>query len=108
MGHRANWGLVGQEVAAVQGLVAVLIFGVALLPGHFIARIDATLGTHAVGSLDWDKRKEVDLQPRLNHPGGCGESGQAAANDNDSGATHEKAPLERGAAGRTDIDFGAA
>ena len=60
--HRAHWRLVGQEVAPVEGFIAVLVFRVPLLPGHFVARVDASLRAHAVRSLDRHQREKIDLQ----------------------------------------------
>ena len=60
--HRAHRRLVPPGSRPVEGLIAVLVFRVPLLPGHFVARVDASSRADAVRSLDWHQREQIDLQ----------------------------------------------
>ena len=83
--HLIDRRLVLEEVAAVQRLVHVLPFAVALLAGHLVAGIDAALSADAVRALHWDHGKEIDADAGLGHANGRRQAGQTAANDNDTG-----------------------
>jgi len=61
-GHVEDGGLVGEEVAADDGFVEVLPFGVALLACDVVAGVDAALGADAVGALHRHQRKQIDMK----------------------------------------------
>ena len=62
--HGFDGGLVGEEVAAVDGVVEVLVGGVAFALEIFCG-VDAALGADGVRTLDRDDGKEVDVCRRL-------------------------------------------
>ena len=78
-----------QEVAAVDGVIEVLPFAVALLPGERIDAVDPTLGTDAVGSLDGDEADQIDVDAELGQSHGGGKSGQSTTDHEDSGLCHD-------------------
>ncbi len=84
-GHVLDGGLVGEEVAAVDGVVEVLedvvAFALEVLGG-----VDATLGADGVRTLDRNDGEEVDVAARLGDLDDGGEAGEASAYDDDSGS----------------------
>ena len=85
--HGLDGGLVGEEVAAVDGVVEVLGSGVALALEVF-GGVDAALGADGVGALDRDDGEEVDGAAGFGDLDDRGEAGQASANHDDSGCCH--------------------
>jgi hypothetical protein len=85
--HGFDGRLVGKEVAAVDGVVEVLVGGVAFAFEVF-GRVDAALGADGVGALDGDDGEEIDGAAGFGDlDDGC-ESGEASANDDDFGCCH--------------------
>ena len=84
MGHLVDRGLVGEEVAAVDGLVEVLVLGVTLLARDLVARVDSALGAHRVAAFHRDQRKEVHRDAALGDADGGGEAGESAADHDDA------------------------
>ncbi len=76
-------GLVGEEVAAVDGVVEVLEGGVAFAL-EVLGGVDAALGADGVRALDGDDGEEVDLAAGFGDLDDGGESGEAAAYYDDS------------------------
>ena len=85
--HGLDGGLVGEEVAAIDGVVEVLVGGVAFALEIF-GGIDAALRADRVGALDGDDGKKVDVSACLCDFDDCREPGQASANHDDSGCCH--------------------
>tara|TARA_Y100000589_G_scaffold228818_2_gene216223 strand:+ start:468 stop:734 length:267 start_codon:yes stop_codon:yes gene_type:complete len=85
VGHFIDRGLVLEEVTTVKGFVHVDPLGVALLTGDFVTGVDATLGTHTVGTLDRDHGEEVHRDASFGDLDRCGEASEATTNDNHSG-----------------------
>ena len=81
--HVFDGGLVGEEVAAVDGVVEVLEGRVALAL-EVLGGVDAALGADGVGALDGDDGEEVDGAAGFGDLDDGGESGEAAAYDDDS------------------------
>ncbi len=73
-GHGLDGGLVGQEVAAVDGVVEVLEDVVALAL-EVLGGIDAALGADGVRALDGDDGEEVDGAAGFGDLDDGGESG---------------------------------
>ncbi len=84
-GHLLDGGLVGEEVAAVDGVVEVLEDIVALAL-EVLGGVDAALGADGVRALDGDDGEEVDVSARLGDLDDGGEAGETAAYDDDSGS----------------------
>ncbi len=83
-GHVLDGGLVGEEVAAVDGVVEVLEDGVALAL-EVLGGVDAALGADGVRALDGDDREEVDGAAGFGDLDDGGEAGEASAYDDDAG-----------------------
>ena len=83
-GHVLDGGLVGEEVAAVDGVVEVLEDVVALAL-EVLGGVDAALGADGVRALDGDDGEEVDRAAGFGDLDDGGEAGEAAAYDDDSG-----------------------
>jgi len=89
LAHGFHRGLVGQEVAAVHGVVEVLPGGVAFTL-QVLGGIDAALRAHRVRPLDRDDREEVNVTSHLGDlDGGC-QSRQPAAHNNNFRMCHKK------------------
>jgi hypothetical protein len=91
--HGFDGGLVGEEVAAVDGVVEVLVGGVALALEVF-GGVDAALGANRVRALDGDDGKQIDVPPASAILMTAARPGQASANHDDSGCCHDL-PLQR-------------
>ncbi len=89
LAHGFDGGLVGEEVAAVDGVVEVLVGGVAFAL-QILGGVDAALGADRVGTLDRDDGKQVDGAAGFGDLDDRGEAGQASANHDDSGCCHER------------------
>ncbi len=83
--HGLDWGLVGEEVAAVDGVVKVLPGGVAFAFKVF-GGVDAALRADAMRTLDRDDGKQVHRAAGLGNFDDRRKSRQSSANHNDSGA----------------------
>ena len=84
VGHFQHRRLIGQEIAAEHGLIEMLPLAVALLAGDFVAGIDAALGADAVAALDRHHGKQIDRDAFFGQFDRAGQSGQSAADDNDT------------------------
>ena len=84
LAHGLHRGLVGQEVASVDGVVEVLGGGVALAL-QILGRVDAALCADRVRALDRDDGEEIDIAAGLGDLDDCGQPGQSSANHDDSG-----------------------
>ena len=82
--HGLDGSLVGEEVAAVDGVVKVLRGGVAFAL-QVLGGVNAALRAHRVGTLDGDDRKQVHAAAGFGDLDNGGEPGQASANHDDSG-----------------------
>ena len=82
--HRFDGCLVGEEVAAIDGVVEVLVGGVAFAL-EVLGGVDAALCADGVRALDGDDGEEVDVAAGLGDLDDGGEAGQASAYDDDSG-----------------------
>ena len=82
--HGFDGGLIGEEVAAVDGVVEVLPGGVALAFEIF-GGVDAALGADGMGALDGDDREEIDVAALFGDLDDGGETGEASADDDDAG-----------------------
>ena len=83
-GHVADGGLVGEEVAAVDGVVEVLADGVALAL-EVLAGVDAALRADGVRTLDRHDGEEIDGAAGLGDLDDGGETGEASSDDDDAG-----------------------
>ena len=93
LAHGLDRRLVGQKVAAVDGVVEVLPGGVALAL-QILGGVDAALGANRVRALDGDDGKQIDRAAGLGDLDDRRQSGQASANHDDSGCCHESLPFE--------------
>ena len=84
LAHSLHRGLVGQKVAAIDGVIEVLCGGVALALQIF-GRVDAALGADRVRALDRDDGEEIDVAAGFGDLDDRGQPGQASANHDDSG-----------------------
>ena len=87
LAHGLDGSLVGEEVAAVDGVVEVLGGGVALAL-QILGGVDAALRADRVRALDRDDGKQVDGAAGLGDLDDRRESGQSSANHDDSGCCH--------------------
>ena len=94
LAHGLDGGLVGEEVAAVDGVVEVLVGGVALAL-QILCGVDAALGADRVRTLDRDDGKQVDRAAGLGDLDDRCQSGEASANHDDSGCCHERTSFQR-------------
>ncbi len=85
--HGFDGGLVGEKVAAVDGVVKVLVGGVALAL-EILGGVDAALCADRVRALDRDDGKQVDGAAGLGDLDDRCETGQSSANHDDSGCCH--------------------
>jgi hypothetical protein len=83
-GHVLDGGLVGEEVASVDGVVEVLEDGVAFAFEVF-GGVDAALGADGVRALDGDDGEEVDGAAGFGDLDDGGEAGEASAYYDDAG-----------------------
>ena len=87
LAHGLDRRLVGQKVAAVNGVVEVLVRGVAFALQVF-GCVDAALRANRVRALDRNNRKQVNGAARFrNLDDGC-EASQSSANHDDSWCCH--------------------
>ena len=89
LAHRLHRRLVGQKVAAVDGVVKVLAGGVAFAL-QILGRVDAALRANRVRALDRDDREQVDRAAGFGDLDDRRESRQSSANHDDSGCCHER------------------
>jgi hypothetical protein len=82
-GHGLDGRLVGEEVAAVDGVVKVLEDGVALAL-EVLGGVDAALRADRVRALDRDDGEEVDGAAGLGDLDDRGETGEASSDDDDA------------------------
>ena len=96
LAHGLYGSLVGEEVAAVDGVVEVLGGGVALAFEVF-GGVDAALRADGVRALDRDDGEEVNVAAGFGDLDDRGEAGQASANHDDSGCCHKRSsyPIQR-------------
>ena len=87
LAHGLDGRLVGEEVAAVDGVVEVLVGGVAFAL-EVLGGVDAALGADGVGALDGDDGEEVDAAAGFGDLDDGGEPGEASADHDDSGSCH--------------------
>jgi hypothetical protein len=87
LAHGLDGSLVGEEVAAVDGVVKVLVGGVALAL-EVLGGVDAALGADRVRTLDGDDGEQVDGAACFGDLDDRREPGQPSANDDDSGCCH--------------------
>ena len=87
LAHGLDGRLVGEEVAAVDGVVEVLVGGVAFALEIF-GGVDAALRADRVRALDGDDGKQVDGAAGFGDLDDCREPGQPSANHDDSGCCH--------------------
>ncbi len=85
--HRLDGCLVGEEVAAIDGVVEVLVGSVAFA-FEILGSVDTALGADRVGSFDGDDGEQVDVSACLCDFDDCCEPGQTSANYDDSGCCH--------------------
>ena len=85
--HGLDGSLVGEEVAAVDGVVEVLVGGVAFAL-EILGGVDAALGADGVGALDGDDGEQVDGAAGLGDLDDRCEPCQASANHDDSWCCH--------------------
>ena len=83
-GHLLDGRLVGQEVAAEDGIVEVL-GAVVALAFEGLGGVDAALGAAGVRGLDRDEGEKVDLAAGFGDLDDGGEACEASADDNDAG-----------------------
>ena len=88
LAHGLDRGLVGQEVAAIDGVIEVLVGGVALAL-QILGRVDAALRAYRVRPLDRDNRKQVNGAAGLGDLDDRREARQPSANHDDFGCCHE-------------------
>ncbi len=84
LAHGLDGRLVGEEVAAVDGVVEVLDGGVAFAL-EVLGGVDAALRADRVRALDGDDGEEVDVAAGFGDLDDGGQSGEASANHDDSG-----------------------
>jgi hypothetical protein len=82
VGHPFHRGLVGEKIAAVDGLFEVHL-GRVPFALRVDARVDPPLRAHRVRALDGDEREEVHRDPGLAQLDGGHEAGQPPADDGD-------------------------
>ena len=87
LAHRLHRRLVGQKIAAVNGVVEVLPGGVALALEVF-GGVDAALRANRVRALDRHDGEEVNRAAGLGDLDDRRKPGEAPANDDDSGCCH--------------------
>ena len=87
LAHGLDGRLVGEEVAAIDGVVEVLVGGVAFALEIF-GGVDAALRADRVGALDGNDGEEVDVAAGFCDFDDCCEPGQASANHDDFGCCH--------------------
>ena len=85
--HGLDRRLVGEEVAAVDGVVKVLRGGVAFAL-QVLGRVDAALRAHRVRALDRHDGKQVHRSARLGDLDDRGKPGQPSPNHDDSRCRH--------------------
>ncbi len=85
--HGLDGRLVGEEVAAIDGVVEMLVGGVAFAL-EILGSVDAALRADGVRALDGDDGEEVDVSACLRDFDDCCEPGQASANHDDFGCCH--------------------
>ena len=81
VGHFLDGRLMLEEVAAVDGVVEVQLFAVALLASEVVDAVDAALGTDAVRTFHRREAHQVDRNPQLGQFHGGRQTGQSAADD---------------------------
>ena len=97
LAHGLDGRLIGQEVAAVDGVVKVLRGGVAFALEIF-GGVDAALGADRVRALDGDDGKQVDRAAGFGDLDYRRKSGEPSAHHDDFACCHEvpfEKPLER-------------
>ncbi len=87
LAHGLDGGLVGEEVAAVDGVVEVLVGGVAFALEVF-GGVDAALRADRVGALDGNDGEQVHVAAGFRDFDDRREPGEASANHDDSGCCH--------------------
>jgi len=77
-----------QEIAAINGVVEVFPLAVTGLARQVVARVDASLGTDTVRTLDGRQAHQVHVDAHFGQSHGGGQSGQTAAYDHDAFLCH--------------------
>ena len=85
--HVFDRRLVGEEVAAVNRVVEVLVSGVAFAL-QVLGGVDAALRAHRVRALHRDDGEEVNLATHFGDLDNCGQACEASANDDDFRSCH--------------------
>ena len=93
LAHRLHRRLVGEEVAAVNGVVEVLPGGVAFAL-QILGRVDAALRAYRVRALDRHDGKQIDLAAHFGDLDSGREARQSAADDDDSWICHCNSSLD--------------
>ena len=88
VGHLLHRRLVLEEVSPVDSVVEMFPLGVPLLPREGIDAVDAPLRTHTVRALHRHKAHEVNLKAQFGQTHGGRESGETAANNENTGLGH--------------------
>ncbi len=86
--HAAHLRLVGQEIAAVDGVVEMLVHAVAFALG-VQGRVDAALCAGGMRALEGHQREQVNLQSGFHNFERCHKPGKAAAYNGYSSVNHE-------------------
>ena len=87
--HQLGRRLIGQKVAAVDGVVEVDPGGVAFAL-QVLGGVDAALRADRVGPLDWNDREQVNVAAHLGNFDGRGQSCQSATHNDDFRMSHRK------------------
>ena len=88
LAHGFDGRLVGEEVAAIDGVVKVLRGGVAFAL-EILGGVDAALRANRVRALDGDDGKQIDRAAGFGDLDDRGESGEPSAHHDDFGCCHE-------------------
>ena len=86
--HAAYLRLVGQEVAAVDGVIEMLVYAVAFALG-VQGCVYSTLCAGGMRALERHQREQVNLKPGFHYLERCHKPGKPAAYNGYSSVTHE-------------------
>ena len=85
--HALDEGLVGEEIATIDGVVEVLVGGVAFAL-LVLGGVDATLGADGVRALDGNDGEEVHGDAGFGHANRGHQAGQSTTHDDDFRLSH--------------------
>ena len=88
VGHLLHRRLVLEEVSPVDGVVKMLPLGIPLLTREGIDAVDAPLRTDTVRACHRHEAHEIDLNAQFGQTHGGRESGETAANNENTGLCH--------------------